>query len=148
MAPLVPVSKDHVLSIVNNRRYLHACPPVSWDPALQKSAEDVASKGSFEHSKTPGVSENLFLSTLLDTGLKQAVSEWYNEEKTYPYRSPGFYGTTGHFTALVWKESVRVGAAIARLNNGTFLYVMHLSPRGNTGQPRVYAANVPPRQAS
>lgn len=142
---LMPVNQDRVVENANRARAFHGTPPLKWDTSLQASAEAWASKGLFQHSKDRQASENLFLSSELDTGLGKAISEWYNEEKAYSYQVPGFSVATGHFTSLVWRASTRVGAAIARLPNGTYLYVMHLFPRGNGGEPRVYAANIPAR---
>jgi uncharacterized protein YkwD len=133
------------LSRLNGIRGPHSSPPLSWSPELARSASEWAAKHKFEHSKRPDVSENLFLSTKLDKALGEALGSWYAEEKTYSYRDPGFSPATGHATALLWKASTRVGAAISRMPNGFYLYVVQFSPRGNFGTARSYAANVAPK---
>lgn len=139
------VDSDSVLKFVNAKRSSHRSPPLVWDEALASSCQDWASKERFSHSGNPNVSENLFISTLLDVTFKNAIDAWYGEEKMYLYSNPGFSSSTGHFTAMVWKSSSKVGAAIQRLPNGMYLYVMQFGPKGNINTPRMFAANVTPQ---
>ena len=42
---------------------------------------------------------------------EQAVQAWYDEVKDYNFSYGGFAMNTGHFTQLVWRETVKVGMA-------------------------------------
>ena len=39
---------------------------------------------------------------------EQAVQAWYDEVKDYNFSYGGFSMNTGHFTQLVWRETVKV----------------------------------------
>ena len=39
---------------------------------------------------------------------EQAVQAWYDEVKDYNFSYGGFAMNTGHFTQLVWRETVKV----------------------------------------
>lgn len=47
-----------------------------------------------------------------------AVNHWYNEIKNYDFKNPGKKDPNGskigHFTQLVWKDSVYLGVGIAK----------------------------------
>jgi len=56
----------------------------------------------------------------------------------YGYNAPGFSGTTGHFTQVVWTTTTLLGCAVQSCPNGLvgwsagrFLMVCRYSPRGN-----------------
>ncbi|GFR71362.1 pathogenesis-related protein 1 [Elysia marginata] len=67
---------------------------------------------------------------------------WYDEIKDYNFDSPGFSGSTGHFTQVVWKESTQLGMGKARTPDGTYVFAVGVyRTRGNMqGQ---FAENVP-----
>lgn len=44
---------------------------------------------------------------------REAVEQWYTEAPEYDFDNPGFNPRAGHFTQLVWRESVLMGAARA-----------------------------------
>lgn len=62
---------------------------------------------------------------------QRAVDMWYEEIKDYSFRSPGFSSGTGHFTQVVWIDSVEVGVAKASNANGTQFVVARYNPPGN-----------------
>eukprot|EP01061_Rhynchopus_euleeides_P011141 TRINITY_DN206_c0_g2_i5.p2 TRINITY_DN206_c0_g2~~TRINITY_DN206_c0_g2_i5.p2 ORF type:complete len:203 (+),score=51.44 TRINITY_DN206_c0_g2_i5:24-611(+) len=46
----------------------------------------------------------------------EGVKNWYcQEEGCYNYNSPGYSGSTGHFTAVVWKASTEIGCAVCHI---------------------------------
>jgi hypothetical protein len=44
---------------------------------------------------------------------RTVVHGWHEEETKYPYDRPGYEDAWGHFTQLVWRESSRIGCAMA-----------------------------------
>jgi hypothetical protein len=62
----------------------------------------------------------------------------------YNYARPGFSSATGHFTALVWKSTTKLGcgsARCSRLSNRVIL-VCNYQPAGNIVNAGFFAANV------
>jgi hypothetical protein len=61
----------------------------------------------------------------------------------YNYDNPGFNASTGHFTQLVWKNSIQLGIGIAfSTDNQTAWVVAEYYPQGNIDGE--FAANVLP----
>jgi hypothetical protein len=46
---------------------------------------------------------------------------WYNEVKDYNFNNPGFGGSTGHFTQLVWVGTTELGCGVA-ISNSNKIY--------------------------
>lgn len=70
------------------------------------------------------------------------VDQWYGEIKHYDYNRPQYSDKTGHFTAVVWKNTRRVGIGIAwNPKKNWWVIVANYSPPGNfLGH---FAENVP-----
>jgi hypothetical protein len=62
--------------------------------------------------------------------LDDAVDAWYNEVKLYDFSNPGWNTATGHFTALVWKSTTKLGCAINSACSWP-TYVCQYGPPGN-----------------
>jgi len=125
-----------VLDKTNKYRAEHDAPALTWDASLANQGQSWADSCDFKHS-TMGNGENLFAGTGSFSG-SSAVASWYNEIKDYSFSNPGFSGSTGHFTQLVWKSTTKVGCGLklcsylqdAGFNNAYFL-VCEYSPPGN-----------------
>jgi len=63
--------------------------------------------------------------------LADAVDAWYNEVKLYDFNNPGWNTATGHFTALVWKSTTKLGCAINAACSSWTTYVCQYGPPGN-----------------
>lgn len=60
-----------------------------------------------------------------------ATQMWYDEIKDYNFDNPGNFGSTGHFTQVVWVASREMGVAKAGEGAGTQYVVARYSPAGN-----------------
>ncbi|BFF89659.1 Golgi-associated plant pathogenesis-related protein 1-like [Drosophila madeirensis] len=98
------------LEMHNEYRAKHGCPALTLDQELSAGCESyakiLAEKGSLEHSKEKGFGENLCYTS---DDATSCVKMWYDEISLYNYNKPGFSMETGHFTALVWKASTKLG---------------------------------------
>ena len=87
------------------------------------------------HSGNPLYGENLayFRGYGIDimTLLKLSIDMWYKEHTLYDYTNPTFSTATGHFTCLVWKNSVKFGMGISISDPGKVIISMNTSPAGN-----------------
>ncbi len=130
-----------------------ALPPVSWDPILADSAYNYLSKcavasGSVEHNadRTSDyqalggtdsyVGENIYATTGNTVAPADAVNDWMSEASKYDYTKNDLT-TAGHYTQVVWRDSVRIGCAIVNCSNARFnnTVLCDYAPGGNiTGQ--------------
>ena len=54
---------------------------------------------------------------------KLATEKWYREISAFDFNDKKFSPETGHFSQVVWKESIEIGAAVATSENGMHFYV-------------------------
>ena len=116
--------RSSALSKHNTYRNTHQAPAMTASDSLNSGAQSwanqIASSGVFEHSKTSGVGENIYATyttaSSIDAGTlaNEAVKSWYDEVENYNYDKPGFSDNTGHFTQVVWKGSTQVGCGAAQ----------------------------------
>ena len=62
---------------------------------------------------------------------KKATDQWYAEIKDFDFSKKVFNGNTGHFTQVVWKGSIELGAAVATAANGWNFCVGRYAVSGN-----------------
>ena len=120
---------QQVLSAHNNHRDRHCVPALTWSPALAAQAQAWANQCNFVHSSS-GYGENLWMGTAGYYSPTQVVDSWYAEIANYQYSQPGFSGSTGHFTQIVWKSSTQLGCGRATCQ-GNDLWVCNYAPPGN-----------------
>ncbi|KAM9436024.1 GLI pathogenesis-related 2, like [Clarias gariepinus] len=144
-------NKD-VLKSHNEYRKKHQAPPLKLSKNLcteaARYAEGLASimilKHSAELSKV-NCGENLAWASNDQTG-KDVTDRWYNEVNLYNFNHPGFSSGTGHFTAMVWKSSQKLGVGKAVASDGSTFVVARYFPAGNITNQGYFEANVlPPR---
>jgi pathogenesis-related protein 1 len=106
-----------------------ALPPVSWDYVLADSAYNYTSKcmagtgGLVAHNanrtadyqalggQDSYVGENIYASTGNSVQPSDAVNSWMSEASAYDYARNNITDA-GHYTQVVWRNSVRIGCAI------------------------------------
>ncbi|CAF1333614.1 unnamed protein product [Adineta steineri] len=145
--PPPPVSietyRQQALDQHNFYRAKHCTPSLILDPALNDIAQTYAQKLAdldiFDHSYNKfngqAMGENLFATgggAFYRGNGSQPVGAWYNEIKDYDWSKPGYKGSIGHFTQLIWKDTTRLGIGRAVTgNNGTVYVVGNYFPAGN-----------------
>lgn len=150
---------QEVLNKVNALRAKHGSPPLTLDPELVEYAKSRASfmaekddltheglrSGTGENGSWAGAPSGSTAGSGTD-----AVDGWYAENSNYDYATgkqidPAPDKPTGHFTALVWKNTTKIGvgrvAGQGKQYSETYI-VANFSPAGNMGGE--YVTNVLP----
>uniref|UniRef100_A0A9L0SJ15 Golgi-associated plant pathogenesis-related protein 1 n=1 Tax=Equus caballus TaxID=9796 RepID=A0A9L0SJ15_HORSE len=87
-----------------------------------------------------------FKQCLFHTG-KEVADRWYSEIKNYNFQQPGFTSGTGHFTAMVWKNTKKMGVGKASASDGSSFVVARYFPAGNVVNQGFFEENVlPPKK--
>ncbi|CAK7231600.1 hypothetical protein SBRCBS47491_007988 [Sporothrix bragantina] len=126
-----------ILNSTNFFRSEHNATAIVWNATIARFADEYLTNDTdctFAHSGGP-YGENIAVGY---QSVQSAVDAWGNERSEYNYNSPGFTEATGHFTQLVWKDSLTVGCgrklcggkADGSKSTGWFL-VCEYWPRGN-----------------
>jgi glioma pathogenesis-related protein 2 len=151
------ILRRSILTEHNTYRSKHYSPKLTTSNSLDKNAQDwanhLAIEKIFEHSDNLQVGENIYvsydhkLSVNAKTLAENVVNFWYSEVANYNYMKPGFSDNTGHFTQVIWKNSLELGCGAARgtvflegKEVGAFYVVCQYSPAGNSS--RQFATNV------
>lgn len=135
---------SRLLAAHNAERARIGVPALGWDEALAADArvwaDDLAASGRFEHSPDepgkPVEGENLWAGTPRAFSPEAMVGLWAAEKGdyrpgTFPNNSrSGDVEKVGHYTQLIWRNSRRVGCAVATGRSEEFL-VCRYSEAGN-----------------
>jgi len=132
---VIPVDKlgacpdaQAALDLHNEARARRGAAPLLWSKTLSESAQAVADTCVFAHSNT-NYGENLAIGTYLDC--EAGTKLWVDEEGLYDaLPEPGFSSQTGHFSQVVWKNSLQVGCGYKACPNGRYV-VCQYYPSGN-----------------
>lgn len=130
-------------------------PPVSWDAILADSVYNYAIRcqgmnGLLSHNANRSsdyqalggsgyVGENIYGSSGSGATPDDAVSLWMSEASSYDYAS-GNIGSAGHYTQIVWRDSVRIGCAIVDCPALTYhnTVICDYAPGGNISGQKPY----------
>ncbi|XP_044488509.1 pathogenesis-related protein PR-1 type-like [Mangifera indica] len=121
----------------NSARAAVGVGPVTWDNTVAAFAQNYANQRigdcALVHSGGGGkYGENLAWSSA-DLSGTDAVKMWVDEKADYDYNTnscaPG--KACGHYTQVVWRNSVRIGCAKVRCNNGGTFIGCNYDPPGN-----------------
>ncbi|KAJ6657853.1 hypothetical protein lerEdw1_001903 [Lerista edwardsae] len=156
MLACAPSSKqfaEEVLQAHNDYRKKHGVPSLKLCKKLNQEAqqysEALASTRILKHSPESSsgkFGENLAWASYDQSG-KEVADGWYSEIKNYNYQNPGFSSGTGHFTAMVWKNTKKMGVGKAAASDGSTFVVARYEPAGNIVNPGHYEENVlPPKK--
>ncbi|KAJ8769003.1 hypothetical protein K2173_023998 [Erythroxylum novogranatense] len=110
--------------------------PVTWDDKVAAFSQNYASQRADDcnlvHSTNRPYGENLAMSTG-DLSGAEAVKLWVDEKPFYDYGSNSCAEgqVCGHYTQVVWKNSVRIGCAKVRCGNGGTFIGCNYDPPGN-----------------
>ncbi|XP_036025301.1 GLIPR1-like protein 1 [Onychomys torridus] len=128
-----------------NMNYLY------WDKKLAKVAESWSNKCQFAHNPCINkqyqcdkdydvLGENIFLGGIQTTP-KRMISYWYNESQHYTFDTMACSKVCGHYTQVVWANSLRIGCALSscpNLGSSMGLFVCNYSPPGNYRDTKPY----------
>lgn len=120
-------------------------PPLVWNPQLaqyaQQWANTLAEKRNCKirhRSETDreGIyyGENLFWGS--DTNYYKPINaslSWYDEKKQYHYTPIDMneVAPIGHYTQMIWKSTISMGAGMAVCKDGSMIIVANYDPPGN-----------------
>ncbi|HRI63763.1 MAG TPA: CAP domain-containing protein [Polyangium sp.] len=118
-------------------------PALTWSPEIAAVAQAYAEKCIWGHSGG-AYGENLFASTG-GTSPQEVVDSWASESKDYDYASNGCSGVCGHYTQIVWADSLRLGCGKATCadnapwGSGAWeIWVCNYDPAGNWSGEKPY----------
>ncbi|CAL8083296.1 unnamed protein product [Calicophoron daubneyi] len=141
---------EEAISLHNQYRALHGCPPLTYDSSLARSAQlwaqELAKTQNMRHSAQENYGENLAYmgsTDLAELSGKDATDMWYSQLAVHDFQG-GFLYETCYFTQLVWKGSKIVGFGRARTADGHGIYIVaHYAPKGNVRN--LFGSNVFPQ---
>ena len=115
--------------------------PMRWDAKVASYAQNYVNKLKVScklvHSGGP-YGENLAWGSN-DLSGTAAVNMWVAEKTKYDYNSNSCVGgECRHYTQVVWSNSVRLGCAKVRCNNGATIISCNYDPPGNYVNQRPY----------
>ncbi|KAE8681939.1 Pathoproteinsis-related protein 1 [Hibiscus syriacus] len=130
-------SPQDYLNAHNEARSAVNVGPMTWDETVAGFARDYANQRiadcNLVHSGGGGqYGENLAGSSV-DLSGTDAVRLWVDERADYDYNSNSCAPekVCGHYTQVVWRDSVRLGCAKVRCNNGGTFIGCNYAPPGN-----------------
>jgi len=130
-----------MVSAHNQIRAQAGVPPLLWSDRLEAVAEDWAktllARRDFSHRPNGKLGENLFAITGARSTSAEVIRVWANESRDYDYRSNRCRDVCGHYTQIVWRDTKKVGCAVAR-DNRREIWVCNYDPPGNWVGHRPY----------
>jgi uncharacterized protein YkwD len=122
-----------LLAFHNSIRADLKLPPLQWSDGLaaysRKWANTLLAKKQFAHNPHSPYGENLFASGIGATP-RMVVNQWASEAHDYDFRTNKCSSDCGHYTQLVWRNTLSVGCAVAR-GVAREVWVCSYDPPGN-----------------
>ena len=121
-------------------------PQMQWSEEDAAVARAYAAKCVFAHNAQRGQrGENIYASGGTGKTPNDVVQNWASESKNYTYATNQCSGVCGHYTQVVWRESVKLGCAAQKcttnspFGGGTWeFWVCDYSPPGNFNGRKPY----------
>jgi pathogenesis-related protein 1 len=114
---------------------------LEWSDKLAERAQDWANtllaRKQFSHRPNSPYGENLFEITGAPGTATQVVKAWAAEDRDYDYNSNTCRDVCGHYTQIIWRNTRKVGCAVAR-GGGREVWVCNYDPPGNFIGQRPY----------
>lgn len=138
VSPLLTLAQDSPQDYVaahNAARAQVGVGPVQWDNTVAAYAQNYANQRAGDcqliHSGGP-YGENIAWGSA-DLSGKAAVDMWVSEKADYDYNSNNCSPNKvcGHYTQVVWRNSVRIGCAKVRCSTGGTFIGCNYDPPGN-----------------
>lgn len=123
--------QEDFLDAQNNARAEVNVEPLVWDGPVSAYAEQRIGDCNLVHSEGP-YGENIATASD-DMSIAEALKMWIDEKVYYDYHSNSC--ATGevcrHYTQVIWRDSVYVGCAKVRCDNGGTFITCNYDPPGN-----------------
>ena len=142
---LLPTDILTLIDLHNKERAAVGVGPIIWNPVIALSAQawatNLALTQQTKHSGQPYVGENIAAGTTRPDMTAYLFGLWAAEKVnfipgcTWPDCSTG--GEVGHYTQVIWRDSVTVGCGQAINLDWTYLVCQYL-PYGNVQGQQVY----------
>lgn len=134
--PLNAVARE-MLAVHNAIRTDLRLPPLQWSDNLaafsQRWANTLSGRSRASHNPNSPYGENIFV-TGSGSNPSLVVKEWASESRDYSYHSNSCSSDCGHYTQIVWRDTTKVGCAVAR-GPRRDIWVCSYDPPGNyTGE--------------
>lgn len=94
------------------------------------------------HNPSVSYGENIYFCSGFEPTGYEVTKSWYDEVANYDFQKADFSPETGHFTAVVWAASRRLGIGVGRSASGNYYVVAYYDPPGNVKE--AFAINVKP----
>lgn len=127
----------------NSARSQVGVEPMTWDTTVAAYAQNYANQRISDcqlvHSGGP-YGENLFWGYGLDYNATYAVNSWVSEKQYYDYATNtcATGKVCGHYTQVVWSNSIQLGCARVKCNSGAIFIICNYNPAGNVVGQRPY----------
>ncbi|XP_039131272.1 pathogenesis-related protein 1-like [Dioscorea cayenensis subsp. rotundata] len=137
-------SPDDYVNAHNSARSEVGVGPVTWNDTVAAYAQNYANQRANDcqliHSNGP-YGENLFWGSGADYSGVDAVNAWVSEKQDYDYNSNTCAEgkVCGHYTQVVWSNSINIGCALVVCNNNAGIFIIcSYFPAGNIDGERPY----------
>jgi pathogenesis-related protein 1 len=141
--PLSQVQAKEMLDAHNSWRSQYGVPPLAWSPKLagyaQQWANTLLQRKRLEHRSNSSYGENLAMAMGQRFTPEQVVDMWGSESRDYDQASNSCSRgkVCGHFTQVVWRDTMQVGCGVAR-DEQREVWVCNYYPPGNVIGYRPY----------
>lgn len=127
----------------NKARAEVGVPPLKWNDTVAEYAKNFAKSkiDSFGIDPSGGpYGENIATFAFGKVSPSDVVDKWLNEKKDYNYTANsctlGLY--CGNYKQIVWRDTVHLGCAKTKCNNGWYFFVCNYDPPANLKGGRPY----------